>query len=193
MSNAHSVNHDHQQSPLLFPAKQSSSKLATTVGKAPGIRASFLNVAYFIYLITRDVYKTGSSSKRPAELWIRPIFSTGSRVYVMLDVPDKPCIRLARNAYRSGASDNGGRSAHSLLWIYISLSTACMGERAACSAAVCLVKLSLPANLRCGGPNELGQVGLTRQPNNSKPARKKIFGALRAQLFRFTSKGCIQG
>lgn len=35
-------------------------------------------------------------------------------------------------------------------------------------------KGGVQANLRCGGLDELGQAGLMRQPNNSKPARKKI-------------------
>ena len=83
-----------------------------------------LNAAFFIYLITRDVYKTGSSSKRPPQLWITANFSTSSTVYVMLDVLNKRCIRLARNAYRFRGAANDGRSAHSLLWICMRLSTA---------------------------------------------------------------------
>jgi hypothetical protein len=72
--------HDHQQLPLLFPAKPFISKSDTAVGNAASARAAFLNFASFIYLITRLVYKTGSSSKHPSELWIRPFFSTGSMV-----------------------------------------------------------------------------------------------------------------
>lgn len=71
----------------------------------------------------RDIYKTGSSSKRPPELWIRPIFSTSSRVYVIFYVLNKPCIWLARNAYRFGGPAKGARFAHSFLWIYMTLST----------------------------------------------------------------------
>ena len=115
--------YDHKHLPLLFPAKQSISTSAGSVGKASSVRAAFLNFASFIYLITSVVYKTGSSSKHPSTLWIRPFFSTGSTVYVMLDVLNKRCIRLARNAYRSGGCEKSRRSAHSLLWIYMTLST----------------------------------------------------------------------
>ena len=142
--------HDHERPPLLFPAKPLSSKSATTVGKATSIRRPFLNFAFFIYLITRDVYKIDSSSRHLPELWITPIFSTGSRVYRMFDVLNKPCIRLARNAYRFRAMANGGRSAHSLLWIYMTLSTARLCEIGTCAVFADRAWQPRPATSRWG-------------------------------------------
>jgi hypothetical protein len=90
----------------------------------PGRTSSrFSQDACVIYLIKRDVYKIGSSSKRGCLLWIRPIFFTGSRVYVLFDVPDKPCIALASKVYRFWKLAIVGVSAHSFLWICMGLST----------------------------------------------------------------------
>lgn len=52
----------------------------------------------------------------------------------MSDVLNKPCIGLARNAYRFGEAAGDSRSAHSFLWIYMSLSTSGI-QRAPLSAS----------------------------------------------------------
>lgn len=79
--------------------------------------------AALIFLINRDRYKAGSSSKRHPELWIKVFFSTASTVYAFPEVLNKPCIWLARNLYKFLGDQKVSRSAHSFLWICMGLST----------------------------------------------------------------------
>jgi hypothetical protein len=103
-----------------------STRLVAWPGPA---RAGFSHAVCSIYLIKRDVYKIGSSSRGSGLLWIRRIFSTSSRVYGRFDVLNKPCIALAPKVYRFCASRIGSASAHSFLWICMGLSTAAGSAR----------------------------------------------------------------
>lgn len=57
------------------------------------------------------------------ELWINRFFSTSSRVYVRFNSLNKPCFWTGAKLDKKSACVQRGSSAHSILWIFIGLST----------------------------------------------------------------------
>jgi hypothetical protein len=92
----------------------------------------------------------------------------------MSNVLNKPCIRLARNAYRFDASAKGGRSAHSFLWIYRRLSTDRLQERLP-AAQRASWRCTSCRQSRWGEPDELGESRLDASTQQFGVGTKKKF------------------
>jgi hypothetical protein len=114
-------------------------------------------------------------------------------VYRRFDVLNKRCMRIAPKVYRFCAVSKSRASAHSLLWIYMCLSTAGLQpSRCLCAGSGWQAREG-DAIRQGSGQQQSAMPVLTLAANSPAKEEKKILQTRSLRLFRFTTKIGIQG